>query len=57
MRDHASELNDWGYEFIHETKDIMPSATHLCYDTDFLAEKGKLQVYEDCACNFTFNEN
>ena len=47
-RDHASGLHDWGYEFAHETKDTIPSATHrFCY-TDFLAEKGKLQVFEDC---------
>ena len=46
-RDHASGLHDWGYEFAHETKDTIPSATHRCCYTDFLAEKGKLLVFED----------
>ena len=56
-RDHASGLHDWGYEFAHETKDTIPSATHRCYYTDFLAERGKLQVYEDCARNFRLGQS
>ena len=56
-RDHASGLRDWGYEFAHETKDTIPSATHRCYYTDFLAERGKLQVYEDCARNFRLGQS
>ena len=55
-RDHASGLHDWGYEFAHEVKDTIPSATHRCYYTDFLAERGKLQVYEDCARNFRLGQ-
>ena len=53
-RDHASGLNDWGYEFTH---DAIPSAIHRCYYTDFLAEKGKLQVYEDCARNYRLGQS
>ncbi len=56
-RDHASGLHDWGYEFAHETKDTIPSATHRCHYTDFLAERGKLQVYEDCARNFRLGQS
>ena len=56
-RDHASGLHDCGYEFAHETKDTIPSATHRCYYTDFLAERGKLQVYEDCARNFRLGQS
>ena len=56
-RDHASGLHDWGYEFAHETKDTIPSATHRCYYTDFLAERGKLQVYEDCSRNFRLGQS
>ena len=55
-RDHAAGLHDWGYEFAHEVKDTIPSATHRCYYTDFLAERGKLQVYEDCARNFRLGQ-
>ncbi|MCY4129322.1 MAG: sulfatase-like hydrolase/transferase [Gammaproteobacteria bacterium] len=56
-RDHASGLHDWGYEFALEIKDTIPSSTHLCYYTDFLAERGKLQVYEDCARNFRLGQS
>ena len=37
-RDHAAGLRDWGYEYVHETKETIPSATHRCYYSDFLAE-------------------
>ncbi len=56
-RDHASELHAWGYEFAHETKDTIPSATHRCHYADFLAQQGKLQVYEDCARVFRRGQN
>ena len=56
-RDLVPELHDWGYEFAHETKDTIPSATHRCYYADFLAERGKLQVYEDCARNFRLGQS
>ena len=56
-RDHASGLHDWGYDYAHEVKDTIPSATHRCYYTDFLAERGKLQVYEDCARNFRLGQS
>ena len=55
--DHASGLHDWGYEFAHETKDTIPSATHRCYYSDFLADREKLQVYEDCARNFRLGQS
>lgn len=55
-RDHASGLHDWGYEFAHEVKDTIPSATHRCYYADFLAQRGRLQVYEDCARNFRLGQ-
>ena len=54
--DHEYGLHDWGYEFAHETKDTIPSATHRCYYSDFLAEKGKLQVFEDGARNYRLGE-
>ena len=56
-RDHAAGLHDWGYEFAREIKDTIPSATHRCYYSDFLAERGKLQVYEDCARNFRLGQS
>ena len=56
-RDHASGLHDWGYEFTHETKDTIPSASHRCYYTDFLAGRGKLQVYEDSARSFRLGQS
>ena len=46
-KDHASGLNDWGYVDTHELKDTIPSWNHRCYYSDFLAERGRLQVYED----------
>ena len=46
-----------GYEFAQETKDTIPSATHRCYYTDFLAERGKLQVFEDCSRNFRLGQS
>ena len=55
-RDHAAGLNDWGYEITHETKDTIPSTNHRCYYSDFLAGKGTLQVYEDCARNFRLGQ-
>ena len=55
-RDHVSGLHDWGYEFVHEVKDTIPSATHRCYYSDFLSRRGKLQVYEDCARNFRLGQ-
>lgn len=55
-RDHASGLHEWGYEFVHEIKDTIPSTTHSCYYTDFLTDRGKLQVYEDCARNFRLGQ-
>ena len=56
-RDHASGLNDWGHEFTHDTKDTIPSASHRCHYTDFLAERGKLQVFEDCSRNFRLGQS
>ena len=56
-RDHAFGLHDWGYEFAHEVKDTIPSATHRCYYSDFLKERRKLQVYEDCARNFRLGQS
>ena len=55
-RDHAAGLNDWGYEYVHEIKDTIPSTDHRCYYSDFLAERGALQVYEDCARNFRMGQ-
>ena len=55
-QDHAAGLNDWGYEVTHETKDTIPSATHRCYYSDFLAGKESLQVYEDCSRNFRIGQ-
>ena len=46
-RDHAAGLRDWGYEYAHEIKETIPSANHRCYYSDFLAERKKLQVFED----------
>lgn len=56
-RDHEFGLHDWGYEFAHEVKDTIPSATHRCYYSDFLKARRKLQVYEDCARNFRLGQS
>ncbi len=48
-REHAPKLRDWGYEDIHELRDVVPSSRCNCYYSDFLAERGRLQVYQDYA--------
>ncbi|MDG2071576.1 MAG: sulfatase-like hydrolase/transferase [Pseudomonadales bacterium] len=45
-RDRVDDLHDWGYEVTHEIGET-PSATSCNYYTDFLAERKKLQVYEN----------
>jgi len=46
-RDHAHILEDWGYEHIHELRDVVPSSRCNCYYADFLEERGRLKVYQD----------
>ena len=46
-RDHAWILEEWGYEFSHELNEAIPSPRHRCYHSDFLAERGRLQIHED----------
>lgn len=46
-REHAHKLEDWGYEDIHELRDVVPSARCRCYYADFLADRGRLRVYQD----------
>lgn len=46
-RDHAHILEDWGYEYVHELRDVIPSDRCSCYYSDFLSERGRLQVYQD----------
>ena len=46
-REHAHKLRDWGYQDIHELRDVVPSERCSCYYADFLAERGRLRVYRD----------
>ena len=46
-KDHAHILEDWGYEYVHELRDVVPSERCSCYYSDFLAERGRLKVYQD----------
>ena len=46
-RNHAHKLRDWGYQDIHELRDVVPSERCSCYYADFLAERGRLGVYQD----------
>ena len=46
-REHAHKLEDWGYRDIHELRDVVPSERCSCYYADFLAERGRLGVYQD----------
>ena len=46
-REHAHKLRDWGYQDIHELRDVVPSERCSCYYADFLAERGRLGVYQD----------
>ena len=46
-REHAHKLRDWGYQDIHELRDVVPSKRCSCYYADFLAERGRLGVYQD----------
>ena len=46
-REHAHKLEDWGYQDIHELRDVVPSERCSCYYADFLAERGRLGVYQD----------
>jgi len=55
-RDHEAGLNDWGFEYTHEVKDTVPSPTHRCYYSDFLAERKTLQVFEDYSRNYRRGE-
>ena len=45
-RDRSAELNDLGYEVTHEIGET-PSANNRNYYDDFLADRRKLQVYEN----------
>ena len=46
-REHAHKLEDWGYQDIHELRDVVPSERCSCHYADFLAERGRLRVYQD----------
>ena len=46
-REHAHKLRDWGYQDIHELRDVVPSERCSCYYADFLADRGRLRVYQD----------
>jgi choline-sulfatase len=48
-KEHAPEMRDWGYEDIHELRDVVPSSRCNCYYSDFLEERGRLAVYQDYA--------
>jgi|TARA_B100000315_G_scaffold163427_1_gene151996 choline-sulfatase len=48
-RDHEHILKDWGYEYAHELRDVVPSSRCDCYYADFLAERGSLHIYQDYA--------
>lgn len=45
-RERVGELHEWGYEVAHEVHET-PSPGNRCYYDDFLAERKKLQVYEN----------
>ena len=46
-------MHDWGYEFVHETKDTIPGRPVVAsYSGITHTQRGKLQVYEACARNF-----
>ena len=55
-KDHSQGLVDWGYDDVHELKDNIPSSTHRCYYTDYLAEQKTLQPYEDYCRNYRRGE-
>ena len=46
VQERAHELHDWGYQVTHEVHET-PSPGNRCYYDDFLAERKKLQVYEN----------
>lgn len=47
VREREHLLRDWGYEVTHQVEETIPSPTNRCHYADFLAERNKLQVYED----------
>ena len=46
-RDHAWKLHEWGYETVHELRDVVPTSRCTCHYADFLAARGRLRVYQD----------
>ncbi|MEM7363788.1 MAG: sulfatase-like hydrolase/transferase [Pseudomonadota bacterium] len=47
MRDHAHKLHDWGYQTVHEVRDVVPSDRCTCHYADFLRDRGRLSLYQD----------
>jgi len=54
-RERIGELNDWGYEIAHEVIET-PSANNRCNYADFLAEKKKLQIYENAMATWKMGQ-
>jgi len=46
-KDHAHILRDWGFDHIHELRDVIPSDRCRCYYADFLESRGRLEAYQD----------
>jgi len=46
-RDFAHRMHDWGWEDSYELRDITAYTTADCYYTDFLEERGHLQILRD----------
>ena len=44
-RDHAYKMLAWGWDDSHELRDIMAYAVADCYYTDFLRERGHLDIF------------
>lgn len=54
-RERTAELADWGYEVSHEIGET-PSPTSRNYYDDFLAERKKLQLYENAMATWRLGQ-
>ncbi len=50
-------LNDWGYDDTHELRDVITYANCECYYSDYLKEKGLLNVYREYMRSYVRGEN
>ncbi|MDP7639337.1 MAG: sulfatase-like hydrolase/transferase [Candidatus Hydrogenedentes bacterium] len=56
-REHAHVLNDWGYEYTHELRDVIAYTSCECYYADFLAERNRLNVLQEYMRTHARGEN